>query len=133
MASAQPEKQGSAKKQDFNSLLQQLQDLEQALQQYALQRQQLHAQKVEIESAKKALDPTHPTYKIIGNLMVFVPQEKIVPELNDQLEVLSLRIKSIEKQEQQLREKASALQQELLAYQKSSTSQFGATANSTQR
>ncbi len=92
----------------------QLQMFEQSLQSFLGQKQQFQIQLVEIESALKELDDTEKAYKIIGNIMVETDKTELKTDLNSKKEMLELRIKTMEKQEAQVREKASKLQSEIL-------------------
>ena len=92
----------------------QLQMFEQSLQSFLGQKQQFQIQLVETESALNELDSTEKAYKIIGNIMVETDKNELNVELQSKKEMLELRIKTMEKQEAQVREKASKLQSEIL-------------------
>lgn len=92
----------------------QLQILEQSMQNLSMQKQQFQLQQVEIESALKELENVNEAYKIVGNIMVLSKKTDLKADLNSKKEIIELRIKSMEKQENQLREKASGLQSEVL-------------------
>ena len=92
----------------------QLQMMEQSLQSLLMQKQQFQLQQVELESALKELENVNEAYKIIGNIMVLSKKEDIKEDLNSKREIAELRIKNLEKQENQFREKASKLQSEVL-------------------
>ena len=92
----------------------QLQMLEQGMQSLLMQKQQFQLQQVEIESALKELESVDEAYKIIGNIMVLSKKSDLETDLASKKEVIELRIKNMEKQENQLREKASKLQAEVL-------------------
>lgn len=92
----------------------QLQIMEQSLQALSMQKQQFQLQQVEIESALRELENVEEAYKIVGNIMVLSKKDSIKEELNSKKEIIELRIKNFEKQENQLREKASRLQGEVL-------------------
>lgn len=92
----------------------QLQMLEQSLQNSLAQKQQFQLQLTEVESALKELETTNEAYKIVGNLMVKGDKAILKKELNEKKEVAELRIKTIEKQEKETREKALNLQQEVM-------------------
>ena len=92
----------------------QLQLLEQSMQNLLMQKQQFQLQQVEIESALKELEKVNEAYKIVGNIMVLSTKADLKDDLNSKKEVIGLRIKNMEKQESQLREKASKLQNEVL-------------------
>ncbi len=93
----------------------QLQMLEQALQQLLMQKQAFQLQLMETESALKELQGKEEAYKIVGNIMVLTKKEELEKELNEKKETTELRISSLEKQETRTREKASALQKEVIA------------------
>jgi len=92
----------------------QLQLLEQSLQNLSMQKQQFQLQQVEIESALKELESVKEAYKIVGNIMVLSKQGDLKKDLNSKKEIVEIRVKNLEKQENQLREKASKLQNEVL-------------------
>lgn len=92
----------------------QLQMLEQGMQSLLMQKQQFQLQQVEIESALKELENVDEAYKIIGNIMVLSKKSDLETDLTSKKEIIELRIKNMEKQENHLREKASRLQSEVL-------------------
>lgn len=92
----------------------QLQMFEQSLQSFLGQKQQFQVQLVEVESALSELEGTEKAYKIIGNIMVESDKAELKSDLQSKKEMLELRIKTMEKQESQVREKASKLQAEIL-------------------
>lgn len=92
----------------------QLQLYEQSLQNLLLQRQQFQAQLNEVEAAIKELETTKEAYRIIGNVMVLSKKDELKKELESKREMLNIRIKSITKQENQIKEKALQLQSEVM-------------------
>ena len=92
----------------------QLQMFEQSMQSFLGQKQQFQMQLVEVESALNELDSTQKAYKIVGNIMVEADKNELKADLQSKKEMLELRIKTMEKQESQVREKASKLQAEIL-------------------
>ena len=94
--------------------LNQLQMPEQSMQNLLMQKQQFQLQQVEIESALKELEKVNEAYKIVGNIMVLSKKDDLKADLTSKKEIVELRIKNMEKQENQLREKASKLQNEVL-------------------
>ena len=88
--------------------------LEQSMQNLLMQKQQFQLQQVEIESALKELENVDEAYKIVGNIMVLSKKNDLKSDLESKKEVIGLRIKNMEKQESQVREKASKLQSEVL-------------------
>ena len=99
-----------AKKED----IQQLQLMEHTLQQFIMQKQTFQVQLMEMESALSELDKTDKAYKIIGNIMVASNKDDLKKDLDSKKEVLNLRIKNIEKQEDKIRENLNKLQKEVL-------------------
>tara|TARA_Y100000310_G_scaffold248747_1_gene254671 strand:- start:2683 stop:3003 length:321 start_codon:yes stop_codon:yes gene_type:complete len=94
--------------------VQKLQLLEQNAQQLLAQRQQFQQSLLELESALGELDKTKEAYKIIGNIMVATEKEDLKKDLAQKKESMELRIKTLEKQETEVKEKAKKLQEEVL-------------------
>lgn len=92
----------------------QLQMFEQSLQNFLGQKQQYQLQLAEIESALNELDSSEKAYKIVGNIMVEKGKNELKADLQSKKEVIELRINTMERQEAQVREKASKLQSEIL-------------------
>ncbi|MBU0627974.1 MAG: prefoldin subunit beta [Nanoarchaeota archaeon] len=91
----------------------QLQLYEQSLQNILMQKQQFQSQSMEVDSALSELENTKEAYKIVGNIMVASKKEDLKKELESKKETLNLRIKTFEKQEDHIREKAKKIQQEV--------------------
>jgi prefoldin beta subunit len=91
----------------------QLQLYEQSLQNILMQKQQFQTQSLEIKSALTELESTKEAYKIVGNIMVASKKEDLKKELESKKETIQLRITTMEKQENQIREKAKKLQEEV--------------------
>ncbi len=94
--------------------MQQLQILEQNLQQFLMQKQQFQQQMIEIESALNELQNSKESFKIIGNVMLSANKEDLTKELTTKKEELDLRIKTLEKQEDRLKEKSQSLRDEVM-------------------
>jgi prefoldin beta subunit len=92
----------------------QLQMFEQGLQSFLQQKQQFQSQMLEIESSLEELKDSKEAYKIVGNIMVKTDKDELQKDLGSKKEMLEIRIKAIEKQETQLKEKATKLQEEVL-------------------
>lgn|SRR3989344_5411974 len=103
-----------SEEKDAEEKLNQLQLVEQNLQSFLLQKQNLQMQLMEVESALIEVDKTNSPYKIIGNVMVAAKKDDLKSELQGRQEMLKLRVSSIEKQEDKLKEKASKIQSEVL-------------------
>ena len=93
----------------------QLQLIEQNLQNFLMQKQQLQMQLTEIESALKELKKVNTAYKIIGNIMIKSDSEELEKELEQKKDIVSLKLKNLEKQEDRINEKAKKLQEEVLS------------------
>jgi prefoldin beta subunit len=87
--------------------------LDHQAQQLALQRQQFQGQLFEMENALKEIMTSPSVFKIIGNIMVATDKDALKKDLESKKELVELRIKSFEKQENQLREKVKDLQASL--------------------
>ena len=98
--------------------LSQLQALEQNLQGFFLQKQSIQTQVLEIDSALIELEKTDTAYKIIGNIMVKTKKDSLKNDLNDKKEILDLKMKSIERQENKIKENVQATQQDVLSLMK---------------
>ena len=95
--------------------LNQLQLYEQNIQSLIAQKQNFQAQLMEIENALKELSETkEETYKLIGNILVKKNKEDLINELDSKKEVINIRVKNINKQEEQIKEKAEKLQSEVV-------------------
>ena len=92
----------------------QLQMFEQSLQNFLGQKQQFQIQLVEVESALNELNNTDKAFKIVGNIMVESDKNELKADLQSKKEMLELRLKTMERQEAQVREKASKLQSDIL-------------------
>ena len=98
--------------------IQQLQLLEQNMQAMLIQKQQFQSQLLEISSALEELSSTSNAYKIVGNIMVSSDKDSLKKDLDSRKEVLALRIKTIEKQENQLKDKAKTIQDDVMSKMK---------------
>jgi|SRR3989338_340047 len=99
---------------DAEKKIEQLQLYEQSLQNFLAQRQQFQIQLIEIESALRELEKTDKAYKLVGNIMVSSKKDDLKKELLSKKETTELRIKSMEKQESQIKEKATKLRTEVM-------------------
>ncbi|MBN1502221.1 prefoldin subunit beta [Candidatus Woesearchaeota archaeon] len=101
--------------QETKNKIEQLQFLEQNINTLLAQKQQFQSQLLEVESALNELETTTEAYKIVGNIMVLSKKPDLKKDLDSKKEILNLRIKNIEKQETKIREKATNIQQEVMA------------------
>ncbi|MFH0874405.1 MAG: prefoldin subunit beta [archaeon] len=95
--------------------IEQLQLLEQNLNAIVGQKQQFQSQILESESAISELEGVGKAYKIIGNIMVESPRDILIKDLTSKKEIHELRLKALDKQEQNIRAKAAELQKEILS------------------
>ena len=92
-----------------------LQMLEQTAQNILMQKQTIQSQVLEIENALGELQKTkQQPYKIIGTVMIASNKEELEKDLNEKKETFTLRIKKLEKQEEQIKHNSEELQKELL-------------------
>jgi len=87
---------------------------EQSLQQFLTKKQTFQSQLVEVDSALTELEKTEKAYKIVGNVMVSANKEDLLKDLKSKKEMVELRIKTLEKQEDKMREETAQLQKEVM-------------------
>ena len=96
----------------------QLQLLEQKINTLVAQKQQFQQQLMEVESALEESNSSEKVYKIVGNIMVLSDKENVRKDLESKKEILELRLKSLDKQEDSNRKKAKEIQTEVLKVMK---------------
>ncbi len=89
--------------------------LEQTLQNLLLQKQTVNSQIKELSSALKELEHSSDSYRLLGNILIKSDKNSLKRQLEKDLNVLQLRLKSIEKQEASLTEKLHSLQKDFLS------------------
>ncbi|MEM4181568.1 MAG: prefoldin subunit [Candidatus Pacearchaeota archaeon] len=96
--------------------IQQIQIYEQNFQQLLLEKQAISLEIEELENSLKDLEKYEgETFKIIaGQYIIKINREKILEEIANKKEVLSLRIKNLEKQEKDYVERMEDLQREIM-------------------
>jgi len=94
--------------------IEKLQSIEQSMQQFLMQKQQFQTQLVELDSALKEIEITTDSYKIIGNIMVKTNKEKLTKDLQERKELVELRMKTIEKQENKIKGSAEELRKDIM-------------------
>jgi len=98
-----------------NKKIQEMQFLEQNFQNLLLQKQAFQMELSETQSALKEIEKSgDEVFKIIGQLMIKTDKKNIKEELTNKDKILSLRIKTIEKQESSLREQLDKSQKEIM-------------------
>jgi prefoldin beta subunit len=94
--------------------IQVLQVLEQNLQSLLLQKQAFQVELNEAESAISEIGKSKDDiYKITGQIMLKADKMNIEKELGERKDILSIRLKSIDKQENLLKEKLEKLKEEV--------------------
>ncbi len=101
-------------KKETEEKIAQLQNIEQNINTLIAQRQQFQSQDAETDNALSQVDTTDKVFRIIGNIMVASGKDVVKKELAEKKELIALRLKSIEKQEEKMRAKAKDIQQEVL-------------------
>jgi prefoldin beta subunit len=95
--------------------IQQLQILEQNLQNFLMQKQAFQFEINEVENALAEIKKTSgDVYKLVGSIMIKAQKEDVEADLKKKFDVLSLRIKSIEKQESKFQEHVESIRKEVL-------------------
>jgi prefoldin beta subunit len=95
--------------------IQELQSYEQTIQSLLMQKQAFQMELSETENALKEISSSkEDVYKLIGNIMIKTNKEPVEKELKQKQELLSLRLKSIEKQEDTISKKAEELRADVM-------------------
>ncbi len=97
------------------NMIQELSMLQQNVANISAQKQQFVTQLSEYESALEAIDKTDNAYKIVGNIMINSTKKNLIEDIKKKKEVLGVRIKSFEKQEEKLKEKAEKMQKDIMS------------------
>ncbi|MFW6194264.1 MAG: prefoldin subunit beta [Halobacteriota archaeon] len=101
---------------EAQNMLSQLQQLQQQLQSVMSQKRRAEAYQQEAEEALEEVQNAGedvPMYKAAGNVLVKTDREKLVNELEEKKETYGLRVKTLDRQENKLREKLEELQNKL--------------------
>lgn len=94
--------------------IQEMQILEQRLQNLMLQKQSFQIEFSETEGALGEIQNSDEVFKIVGNIMLKSNKDSVKSELSEKKNLLDLRIRSIEKQEDSMGKKIEALREELV-------------------
>lgn len=100
-------------------LLLQLQTFQQQLQAVLMQKESLTIQKIEQEKALEELDKIkqgEDVYKAVGPILIKSAKNTMQKELKEKNETIDLRLKSLEKQESKIKERAKETQDKLQAF-----------------
>ncbi len=77
--------------------------------------QQIKSRIIEIEKALKELDKTSDenVYRALGNILLRVSKANITRELNDEKEILNIKLNELERREKLLRDRLKSLERQL--------------------
>ena len=103
---------------DAERKIAELQLAEQNLQNALVKKQKFQSELLETENALKEIDSSEEVYKIVGNIMISKKKEDLKEELDSRKDIINIRIKSLEKEESKIKEKANALQKEVIGEMK---------------
>jgi prefoldin beta subunit len=108
-------------KNNIESEISQLQMIEQNLKNIGAQKQNMVLHLMESENSLKELkDYKGKPFKVIGPVMIEADSDSLTKELSDKIELLKVRIESMEKQEKSLKEQFEEIQKKLMASVKQS-------------
>jgi prefoldin beta subunit len=95
--------------------IQELQMLEQNFQGLLMQKQAFQMEINEIENALSEVSKSKSDiFKVVGQIMIKTDREKVEKEMNQKKDLLSLRLKSIDKQESGLSKNLEELKEEVM-------------------
>ena len=96
--------------------IKELQVLEQNLQSVMMQKQTFQLELSEIDNASLELSKvSDDVYKIAGNIMVKSSKESLLKDLKQKKELISLRLKSLDSQEEKLAETTEEIRKKVLS------------------
>lgn len=98
---------------ETQQILIELQTYQQQTQTVLIQKESLNIQNMEIDKALEELGKTttNDIYKIVGPILIKSSKKDLEKELNEKKETIELRLKSLKKQEDRLREKLKESQE----------------------
>jgi len=95
--------------------IQELQGYEQAMHSISMQKQAFQMELSETENALAEIATAKDdVFKLVGQIMIKADKKKTEEELKKKQELLSLRLKSIEKQESELEKKVEEIKKEVM-------------------
>jgi len=101
--------------QETQKQIQELQVLEQNLQSVLMQKQSFQLETSEIENSLTEIQKASgDVYKIVGQIMIKSDKENIEKELKQKQELVNVRLKSLDKQEEEISKRAESLREEVL-------------------
>ena len=101
--------------------LQELQILEQNLQSIIMQKQAYEMEMADVNNALEELKKQKDdVYKIVGSLMIKAKKDEVEAELKHKKEMLDLRLKNMDKQQNSFQERSFKIREELMSQLKTS-------------
>jgi len=101
--------------QETQKQIQELQLLEQNLQNVMMQKQSMQLEISEVDNAlKELLKVKDEAYRIVGQIMIKASKEDLVKELKEKQELIGIRLKTLDTQEQSLEKDSEALRKNVL-------------------
>lgn len=94
--------------------IEELQLLEQSISHLVSQKQNFQVQLNEIDSALKEIKGKQKAYKIVGGLMIEKLRTEIEEELTSKKEMVEVRVKSLEQQEEKMNAKKENIQKKVM-------------------
>jgi prefoldin beta subunit len=102
------------KEEEAQELLGKLQLMQQRMQLFAAQKQQIQLQLAEVDNALSEIEKTDkPIFRLVGELLIEKDKAGLKKDLSEKKEDLGVRLKSLDKQEMKSREQATEFQTEL--------------------
>jgi prefoldin beta subunit len=96
--------------------IQELQILENSLQSLLMQKQAFQLELSETENALEELEKTKDdVYKIVGQIMIKASKDNLSKELGEKKDMLSMRLKSFDAQEEKISESSEILRKKVLS------------------
>lgn len=100
----------------MNKKLEEFEVLRQTYLALIYQKQKIEEELLEVENAIKELENMKDDERVfimIGNVLIRKDKKSVIEELKEKRDILNIRIKSLDKQEVQLRERLTNLQNEI--------------------
>ena len=98
------------------NLIAQLQQIQQQLQAVVAQKMQVEAMLKETEEALQEVQNSPedaPIFKVAGSVLVKISKEKVLKELEEKKDTYDVRIKTLQRQEERLKERLTELQKKV--------------------
>ncbi len=110
--------------QEIEKMLRDYQQVQEQLRVFAIQLEQLKAQKAELEKANQELGgATGKVYISVGGVIVETTKDKAIADIKDRSELSDTRIQSIAKQYDQIKAKEKQLNEQITSVYKSAQGQ----------